>query len=185
MAEERDFSRRTLDDLYGPAIWPMPRGGRAATTWEMIYPPRSLYKLDIDSATFLKNTMADVENGWRVGEVAFFDVTILWVVDEDGAFWFAIEEMVRRGKPTGHPNYKALAPHLPDIEKLGHPSLIRCKKGRIAGEIVFDHLATPPVWNINMESGRYSRHPGRSIQHLRHAADHFIAKGIHVTPMER
>lgn len=164
---------------FGELIEPQTRGIRPAVSGcERIHFPRSRYKLDNASVDRLKSVMEEVERGWWIGRVLFYDVLIIWVIDEVGDLWFAIEELVLRGLPTGHPRHPNLILREEDADKLGHPSLINCRKGRIGGQIYFDTNNAAPRWIIDPYSGRYGLHPTRTRAHLVNAAKKFSDLGV-------
>ncbi|GEM_PF-6456954 len=179
------------DDTYGVLIEAQPSRNdddKPWKTWEELHTPSSRCKLEATSVAQLSLFMKEVELGWRLGLLLVHDVLLIWVVDEAGDIWFAIEELIVDGRPTGHPRHISLLKQLgkaQEVDKLGHPSLIFCKKGRIGGEIYFDTGVSPPEWVINPYSGRYGIHPTRELQHLRNAANRFSGLlGIDFKPDE-
>lgn len=77
----------------------------------------------------------------------------IWIVDEDGELVVAEEvEVGREGNA---------------VKTLGHPTLVRGKRGRIAGELHFERGR----WVLSNKSGRYSMpHKDRGLRQLQNAA---------------
>jgi len=151
--------------------------GISVYPWEQEHAPISLTKLNSLSAVGLNALMNEVRNNFAATNVLVSDTIIIWVVDEIGDIWFAIEEMFHDGAPTGLPKFQDFEPTR-GIRKLGHPSLISAGNGRIGGEIDFCNTTSPPIWMINNRSGRYGRHETRTLRHLRNAANEFRSYGI-------
>lgn len=107
--------------------------------------------------------MDDIASGWPLGRVLTNDVLIIWLVDEKGTIWFAIEELIWNSLPTGLPKFQKF-PLTEKSPKLGHPSLVGCKAARIGGEIQFD--VPTEEWSINNGSGRYGFGKSRNARQL-------------------
>jgi hypothetical protein len=148
----------SLDAKYGPALPALQRG---PDWWERRHSPHSLTRLEPSTAAPLKYVMDQVTSGWLVGHVLLNEVTIIWIVDNPGDLWFAVEELVSNGAPTGRPKHR-----VDNAPKLGHPSLVGCEHARIAGEIFFDASGAPPKWTLNNRSGRYGIHETRTPEQL-------------------
>ncbi|MEO5330826.1 MAG: hypothetical protein H7839_02275 [Magnetococcus sp. YQC-5] len=172
-----------LDEKFGILIdpQPLPERHRAFQTWERDFAPNSLSKLDNATADSLMWAMHEISSGWKLGKVLIYDTKIIWIIDRSGNLWFAIEELVLNGKPTGYPKHTKLLITVSQ-SKLGHPALINCAQARIAGEIYFDTNSDPPIWKINNLSGRYGRHNSRTPVHLDNVVTLFKGYGIDVTP---
>jgi hypothetical protein len=149
--------------------------------WERAFIPNSLAKLDAISAASLRQAMRDISLGWKLGKVLTYDTLIIWLVDEVGDIWFAVEELVVDELATGRPKHQRLK-LTTNMPKLGHPALNNCAKARIAGEIYFDSDDSPVAWVINNNSGRYGRHPSRVPEHLNNAANEFKRYDIDLIP---
>ncbi|MBS0252412.1 MAG: hypothetical protein JSR78_15245 [Proteobacteria bacterium] len=163
-----------LDETYGAAAEP-----RKLDAWEKKGKvPRSLSNLDAQNALLLLDLMQLVEKGLGVVKYVFADRPILWVVDREGNIWFALEETV--DAETGEFTYPDIRPD-PGVtyDRLGHPALIGCAVGRIAGELKFDP-GPPGRWYINNFSGRYSRGNNRTEEHLNNVGAAFAKLGIEV-----
>ncbi len=171
----------TLTDLdlqFGVAIEPVRNfSGVAVYAWENDYQPDSLTRLTRTSAERLKGLLDEIRRGSAAGNVLVNDIIFLWVGDDPGAIWFALEEMFHDGVPTGRPKYQTFEPTA-GIAKLGHPALISAQKGRIGGEIYLNPDAATPAWIFNNRSGRYGRHKSRTFRHLKNAANQFRSFGI-------
>lgn len=160
----------SLDERFGPLIAPT-----RVEEWERNWFPKSLSKLDARSALSLQRHMGEISSGWSLGRVWCDDTLIIWVVDEGGVVWFAIEELIWKALPTGLPKFQRFP--LTEWEpKLGHPSLIGGKSARIGGEIQFN--ISTLSWSINNGSGRYGYDPSRNARQLSNVAQIFAEFGI-------
>lgn len=170
----------SLDTDFGPLLPPQKRDPSlpAWKPWETTA-PASKTVLDATSAPQLAQfTMAVMEN-WALGQACVRDLLILWVIDEEGRFTYAWEELVVEGKPQQVPRHNRLElTHRCD--KLGHPSLVGCGEARIAGELYLDETGSSVAWVLNNKSGRYGLHPTRTPHHLRRVADMLRDAGVPV-----
>jgi hypothetical protein len=169
-----------LDELFGDLRTPFAvPPARPTRRWEERFTPFSWNKLDAWGARPLKQFMEDTADGWNVGNILFKDVIVIWVVNESGDVLYALEELVVRGAPANLPKFQNL-PMMKRMPKLGHPSLIEGRDGRIGGEIKpiilngmrFSH------WEINNKSGRYGLYTTRRKEHLENVAGKFFDLGI-------
>ena len=142
--------------------------------WEKHNTPHSIVVLDQNSAPPLKQFMEQIEGGWPVGRTLINDVIFIWLVDETGRIFVALEELVVNTLPVNVPKFQTLNV-LTSRDKLGHPSLILCDRARIAGEIRFLHGTSTreSLWVINNASWRYGLYAGRTKTHLENAAARF------------
>lgn len=170
-----------LDNHYGYALPPAFQVSNA----EAKYVPRSCEKLDEASGMRLKALMDEVVQGVKFSKVTFWSIAVLWIMDECGDIYFAVEEVVdSRG------NLMFPLPFQLDIpsgkSKLGHPALVRGANARIAGEIYFDMNASPAAWIISNKSGRYGLRKTTTSSHLENIAKIFesyaIPMGIEFIP---
>lgn len=168
-----------LDEVYGPSIGPLPRDdGSTHDDWEKA-PPVSHSSLAGLAAQQLATYIRNVEQRWKVGETLAGGSTIIWLVDENGLLWFAIEELVVDGVGIGVPKPE-LPVNGPKFAKVGHPALVGGRAARIGGELVFDSdLGT---WELNNASGRYGFDASRSPFHLINVARDLKEVGIIVSP---
>ena len=105
----------------------------------------------------------------------------LWVIDTDGTFCFALEEVV------DIPNEQfqfPLSRHLatPDGHvKLGHPSLLGdARAARLGGELTHDEDFGPHGWVLSNKSGRYGLLRGVEPAHLDAVVDLLVGFDIRV-----
>jgi hypothetical protein len=82
-------SSDTLDDMFGEALSP-PK----MDPIENRLLPRSLHELDSRSSELLRLLMSATERGLGVSRYVYSKIPILWVIDQLGRLWFALEEMV-------------------------------------------------------------------------------------------
>lgn len=169
-----------LDDEFGPLVVPL-----RVDPWEQKWVPLSLSKLEASSALSIKRHMEEVTNGWLVGRVLMTDVLIIWLVDEHGLIWFAVEELVPDGQHKGLPKFQRfpLTERLPKLGHpalLGHPPLAGFRAARIAGEIQFN--VVNGEWSINNGSGRYGLDKSRNARHLSNVVRIFRDFGILLRP---
>lgn len=168
-----------FDSLYGKAMPPVSVGlsGAAVYAWETDNLPKSLTVLTEKNANFFKQLLDSVVNGFRINETAYRGVRILWLVKEDGAIVFAIEELVNEQlQASGIPSHLLIRADPAYGKKLGHPSLVHGGSARIAGEIYYSSERLK--WFINGSSGRYSLTQGRSEENLSNVAELFKKFGI-------
>ncbi len=167
-----------LDSLYGVAIDP-----DRYDPQEIQMRPASWHILDEQTAPLLKAVMDATNGGLMITQCMFATAPILWVIDEDGSFNFALEEIVSASTKrfVSHRKYREQV--IDGNQRLGHPSLIWPKKGRIGGELVFDqgwaHMRMG--WYLMNTSGRYGgSDKGRTESHLREAKNLVEEFGIEV-----
>ena len=162
-----------MDHRFGPACAPQFNHDAERTCR-----PRSLQKLDARSGPSLKVHMDLARGGLGIATLTCSSLPILWAVDEEGVLWFAMEEVVSQADSQ----FMYALPRefeLPDGHiKLGHPCLIGGRKGRIAGELLFDPEFGEHGWVISNKSGRFGFGEDRVQAHLENAAAEFQAYGI-------
>lgn len=150
--------------MYGPCR----EAGRAINPWEQKEPPISRQELCSDTAPIVEAYLRTAIAGLSVPRLLHRTTNLLWIVDDKGRLWFAVEEVVHRD--TGvllytYPRTRALK--IPDDHvKLGHPSLLDDpeKRARIGGEIEWNHRYQQ--WVIINRSGRYGERPWQTLDHL-------------------
>lgn len=141
--------------------------------------PKSLQKLTSQSADALHKYICAADDGLLIPQVNHDVLPILWVVDQYGEVYFAMEEVVsledhaflyplsrKFDVPSGH-------------AKLGHPSLLKGDhSGRIGGEIRYDPDYGEQNWVISNKSGRYGFPATRKPSHLDNVVKKFAGVGI-------
>ena len=160
---------------------------KAYKDWEKWYQPKSLCKLDDSGSAILQNFMEHVVDEWQFGRTVCDDVLIIWLIDAQGELWYAIEEIVIDGQPISRPRQSstlASIEYTANVDKLGHPSIVRCRTARIGGEIRLAKISDGEIvqWEINNKSGRYGIHPSRTREHLENAMALFHDRGFILTP---
>ena len=175
---------QNFDEKFGPSRQPDDRGKPPAVSeWEKKDRPYSLTKLTDQSASHLKSLMDMSLLAWKGGATLINDINIIWIVDDNGCVWFAIEELhnreLREREEICHARHRNLQ-ITKALQKLGHPALILGdkKKARIGGEIYFEPRNKPPLWIINNQSGRYGFGPAREERHLSEVTTVFKTCGI-------
>ena len=163
-----------LDEFFGRALPP----SLCPNNSEERYTPKSLEKLDANSGRKLRSLLHEIENGVNLSKFTFHSLSILWVLDELGDIYFAVEEVVDSRGENRFPKPYNLNDLPRGREKLGHPSLIKCEKARIAGEIKYDMGADSPTWNIDNNSGRYGLRKETEKTHLDNVSKEFAKHGI-------
>lgn len=164
---------KDLNALYGDALEP----GRFDPLEKEIR-PRSLQRLDESTAKLLKGLMTATSSGLGISSYVYCSLPILWATDKDGEIFFAVEEMIDlETREFVYPRVPG-APVDNNRQRLGHPALLAAAPGRIAGEILFDVKAEPPVWVITNASGRYGLRRGRKSEHLTNVCSRFADFGI-------
>ncbi|NTG67241.1 hypothetical protein [Rhizobium rhizogenes] len=165
------MSLTELDTLFGPAT-PPPYVGPGEETFS----PRTLACLDAQSAKLIKDLFATATEGLGLTRLTHECCIVLWLLDENGEIWFALEEVTytdELGQRYHHPISRSI-PFDPAIEflRLGHPSLIAGeRRARIGGEIVYDESFGTNGWIISNKSGRYgSKNRPQKREHLEAAA---------------
>lgn len=179
---------KSLNTKYGDLRCPQATTEIVAIKqWEQDNSPHSLVKLEVNSASDLMKLMEIATLSWKAGETILQSVNILWVVDEFGDIYFAIEELFFNIDDE----YEDLNIPLPryvnalssqKIDKLGHPSLVARddKHARIGGEIYLETRTGLPVWHISNKSGRYGFGSDRTEKHLNEAKRNFQSYGINL-----
>jgi hypothetical protein len=135
--------------------------------------------LDVATANELSSILTGLEAKIEAAKLVSNSFCILWVADDVGQIWVAIEELVSK-LDSGYrvPLLRQL--DIPDgFLKLGHPSLLPRIAGRIGGELMFDD-ESDPKWVLTNKSGRYGINRGRTLQELDKAAEIFKSLGIAV-----
>lgn len=169
-----------LDELYGPAA---PAGGRGIQQHEFGIQPRSRQKLDAESGPALRAYLERVSE-LRLANVFPEVYAVLWIVDEDGDLWFAVEEVVdAQGNLIGVFPKETQAQPL-SYFKLGHPTLVgaESKLARIGGEVVFDPddpKGSGHKFCVTNDSGRYGARPGQREEHLAAVTGKFADNGLY------
>jgi hypothetical protein len=164
----------SLDATFGEALPPL-----RTDPLESEIVPRSRQKLDASSAKLLGELMHATAAGLGVSKFVYSELPILWVVDEAGELWFAVEEVVKA--ETGEfvfPRFRNTSIEREAQQRLGHPALIGGGSGRIGGEIIFDVASEEPGWFITNGSGRYGLRDGRTRSHLNSVKSRFEVFGI-------
>ncbi|WP_141105632.1 hypothetical protein [Rhizobium sp. R635] len=145
--------------------------------------PRSLHKLDGHSASLLREYFQTAKRGLGVTKLNHLCLIILWLMDESGTIWFALEEAYsadHSGSHIHHPVSRVWS--LPSkYLKLGHPALLSGdpKKARIGGEIVYDPDFGEHEWVISNKSGRFGPNSKKQPrEHLEKAAEVWKQFGI-------
>lgn len=156
-----------LDLRFGMAIEPKAR------PIELQRPQKSLMKLDHESAEHLRSLIERALAGCRLTRTAHDYLPILWVVDESGEVWLGWEEVLVEVDEVQYPCGSYRPAELP---RLGHPALIRGKRGRIGGEIIWDDGGETPGWYLTNASGRFGK--SRTADQLANAAEVFKGFGI-------
>ena len=168
----------TLDQLFGPAVLPQGIAGRPAVApWEAAHSPRSLNRLTSSSASMLRELLLAISSSFDFGRTWINDTIIIWLVDQEGTIWFAVEELVLDGASAEVAKHQTVQ-LTRRAAKLGHPSLVGGESARIGGEIYFDDSLASPTWIINNRSGRYGLHPTRTRLQLENVADVFVGHKI-------
>lgn len=176
------LSASQLDRRYGPPLLPRVFAtDRKWDTWEENRSPFSMSELNIKSAQRILNLMKAVETGCSLTKVLLNDVAIIWIVTSTGTIKLALEEMFFEDDEIDRAKF-SLFPPLKAFPKLGHPTLVDCGLGRIAGEICLQEDNGNPFWEISNASGRYGIHPSRRVEHLLAVKDDFGKLGINLVP---
>jgi hypothetical protein len=153
----------------------------AVSSAEQRYIPQSCEKLSNKNGKKLKSLMDEVSVGVILSKLTFWAVSILWAMDEHGDIYFAVEEVLDGRGRLMFPLPDSLDTPVGKV-KLGHPSLIKCAKARIAGEINFDMNAASPGWVISNKSGRYGLRKTTTRAHLDNVVDVFSKYNITLAP---
>ncbi|MEP0210575.1 MAG: hypothetical protein ABJ370_00910 [Paracoccaceae bacterium] len=146
--------------------------------------PASLTELTDETAEILGAYMETADEGLPISRVNHGLLPLLWVLDEDGRIFIALEEVYDRASlQKRFPLARGmLVPQ--GYFKLGHPALVEgsLKKARIGGELLFDPDEDYGVkgWLISNASGRFGFGSHRSPAHLNNVADVFASFGIRV-----
>jgi hypothetical protein len=144
--------------------------------------PLSLQRLDRDTGEWLKAFMKATEAGLGVTRFVYCEIPILWVADNLGDIWFAVEEIITADTQEFiRPRFRKGDAITSNYCRLGHPALLGAQPGRIGGEILFDARAEIPAWFITNGSGRYGLRQGRLPIHLAAAKQKFQEHGISLT----
>lgn len=172
--ENREF----LDREFGPAIEPQ----NGLKSWEHIDGTIEPILLTRNSAAwFIELVQAASSN--PLARKAIEAVIILWVVDEGGDLYFAMEDVIdTQMSRLQRPRTRGIS--LNDaVKPLGHPLLIAGGRGRIGGEIYVDRDENDnSVLILNNRSGRYGRHPSRTPEHLENVTWLFRTFGVTLIP---
>jgi hypothetical protein len=153
-----------LDDLYGPVIAAQNGGLKSWEANERL----KRYELNQSSAQELAQLLTLAESG-DMGFDIMQALTLLWIVNADGDFIFALEETIDLQGTSRRPKMRGV-PLSPTVKPLGHPLLVGGAGARIGGEIYIDTSDTKLTWVLNNQSGRYGLHKSRTSEHLDNAA---------------
>lgn len=169
----------TLDEDFGEAQL---AGGDGVRVGEDMYRPASLAVLrgTGEQNLALLGHLLSTASGCRATRYLCESATILWLIDDEGAFRIAIEEAQHPQDPDitipilRHNKMGSQGWH-----KLGHPALLdRAEKlARIGGELRF---RTAGYWEINNSSGRYGIRCGRTERQLENVADYLRSFGLKI-----
>ena len=168
-----------LDDFFGAVVT-----AERLFREEIETQPFSLTELSAESAQLLHQYMATAVNGLAISQVSHNMLPILWVLDQGGRVFLALEEVYdEASKEKKYPLARGM--RVPEgFYKLGHPSLINGeeKVARIGGELLFDPDPEFGIsgWVITNASGRFGFGPNRTQKHLRNVADVFGSYGLPV-----
>ena len=166
-----------LDAVFGELLTP-----EKVDPFEASIRPLSLQCLDANTGEWLKAFMQATEAGLGVTRFVYCEIPILWVVDNLGDIWFAVEEIITADTQEFiRPRFRRGDPITTNYHRLGHPALLGAQPGRIGGEILFDARAKTPAWFITNGSGRYGLREGRLPAHLTAAKQKFQNHGITLT----
>lgn len=171
-----------LDALYGQCLEP----GSAHSEYEENNQPQSRQLLNDATAKHLKEYL-DCKHPLSLINLVPQVCHILWLMDERGDIWFAVEEVILPHKAGGGFDTigilnKAFAarPDRDNYVKLGHPSLL--EKGelnaRIGGEIVYDP-GDGHDWCVTNDSGRYGTRKGTTKAMLIAVVEKFKEFGLY------
>lgn len=151
-----------LDLSYGELVHPS-----CIDEYEKSENPVSVETLNSTNAANLKLYMASAISGLKLSELIAQQLPILWVIDEDGELQFAIEEYLNAENPALRIGRFGKLPRVINTEsgewsRIGHPSLLPSKLGRIGGELVLKD----GDWVLSNRSGRYGVVFGRKEAQL-------------------
>ena len=189
-----------LDQIFGFCVDPN-QNVTGVTDWERKHHQLSRNCLDHKSAAALNRFMNLAEGDRLLASMwPVVELTIIWLVDQGGAIYFAIEEVVKPddvlarvypaedydGNENVHryPLQKSLTlwpGH--DGRKLGHPALVHGSPARIGGEIFFDAGEGAGEWLIWNKSGRFGSNLGRNLEQLTNVAKQFGNYGVKLRPV--
>lgn len=176
--------RSTLDDNDVRFGEPFRPADERISPAEMKFHPSSATLLNNLTANHLSRLMNSISDGCSIGQHLFSSFPILWIVDVSGQIILALEELV----DTNHGTFVAARSRISRdngrFERLGHPSLLADKQGRIGGEIVFDRRAL--TWEISNSSGRFgysTLSASRTQAHLNAVRDVFYDFGIELSTL--
>lgn len=166
-----------LDEVFGKIIEPQKRG---ASTEERTFSPKSLSNIKGNENLDLIKAAAKISQNCPVSALLFSQIYLIWLVDSEGNFLFALEEYLHPAED--HVRFpKAKDAILQEgYAKLGHPALVSGAAARIAGELYFDADLTPPALVISNKSGRYGVNCGRELHHLKNVAKRLRNENITV-----
>lgn len=144
------FDRNQFDRSYGVVREP-----DGTKPWELEMTPKSKAMLDSGTVASLRvHAQACREPLLRYAPKW---ITFIWVVDTDGKFHIAVEELAAM-EPSNLSGAPRLRRHHPsETKKLGHPSLVGGAVARIAGELFVDEVGGEISWWVNCDSGRYCK----------------------------
>jgi hypothetical protein len=148
-------SGQSPDEKYGILRLP-----ERIQSWESDIAPASKVLLDENIGESLKAYQA--LSMCQLFGAASRCFLFIWVMDDECNIWIAFEEVLppSGGVISGHPRRRGYPSHPAEEKKLGHPTLINCKKARAAGELYLDEgdNGEPElIWRVNVGSGRYCR----------------------------
>jgi hypothetical protein len=149
--------------------------------WEHERVPNSLCTLDPDLAGRLKNLEQCVQTALL--KFAATTQNFLWAIDATGNVLVAVEEIGEFGDTPsmrGYPRRRGLR-HPAEDRKLGHPTLVKGGKVRIAGELALDEDGDGVHWVLNANSGRYCKQKPPRKAHVDAVARLFSDIGLDVS----
>ena len=166
-----DGSIVDLDAHFGPCIQGQRKNSEidvASIAWHV---------LDAETAIWLEQIRSISEANMLL-QRHLTNVTILWLVAEDGLVRFCIEQSYEDSSP----NRRFARPRETDDKSkllpLGHPMLADNDSARIAGELYLEQEGPKMVWVLSNKSARYG--VGRERTHLTNVAVLFESLGVAV-----
>ncbi len=174
-----------LDELFGKAREPVRslvgsqwRRLYGFEEWEKKFSPLTLSNLNQSGSQISQLISHDLSNDYYTR--ICFQATILFTVSQQGEVLTCLEEVV--DWPAGRREEGPLVLYNRHNQKsdfkLGHPSMVKCGKGRISGELVLREFEDSYQWELNNKSGRYGRVPGRKRENLVNVAKELEKYGI-------
>jgi hypothetical protein len=128
------------------------------------------HDLDATTAAALDSIRATAEQNPLLQKL-LTNITLLWIVTEDGTIRFCIEQSYEITSPSRRFARPRETDDNSRLLPLGHPMLTDDDTARIAGELYLEQSGPNMIWVLSNKSARYG--VGRSTEQLSNVVNRF------------